>query len=240
MNLKRPAKLKHMRVSLQNLILSRAHARGPGVLVNSIGKSGTHLCKAYLKHAGLTYVGHYQNFNYKALDARASQNSFYFVTAHTTKATEVEKKILLIRDPASIAFSAVIYVKKRLDHRKSWYFRRLSLEDAFWAHVDGRNGEKTLATKFISYFDWAERTNAVILDFEDVRRRPCLLLQALNISGNLSDDAKHRAEASWNPTKRTRRLPREMAMKNQLRVQLETERPELMNVYQEMLKLRRR
>ena len=210
--------------------------RKPGILANSIPKSGTHLIKAILEGGGYRFVGHYGGPEMKKI-INCQGNDKFFATAHTNLPSNAGiRNILVFRDPIDVAVSMALYIENRIDHTSHKFFSGSSLEQNVAKILQGGAGVKPLAITFRDRLEWAKKNDAKGLDFGIFVKDPrCVFDLIDDFDVDIDKAVLHMNK--WNPTKRTKKHPDEKELKEGLRKLKCEELRACYDVYEELQNL---
>lgn len=210
-----------LRHRLQLAWHSRLGSRRPGLLVNSIPKSGTHLAMALLRAAGHRYAGFHRGARAPTLRLDPAGHGV-FAVAHALEGriAGTGRVVHLFRDPIDVAVSLVAYVRSRPDHPLHRRLGSLEPENAFDRVLDGVGELEPLAERFRRSTEWARAHGARCFSYRRMREDPQSFVEACGGSVGTrpagSSDLD-RGARRWNPTRRSRDLPGEDQWKVRLR-----------------------
>lgn len=217
----------------QLMYFSRLGWRQPSILANSIPKSGTHLVKAILEGGGYSFVGHYNTPELPQLKM-VEGTTRSFATAHSNvPVTGPGRRLLVYRDPADVALSMALYVRSRVDHPRHRELAALSLQEAVIGIFEGTTEIQALPITYAKMLQWALASEARGVNFDAFRKNPAMLFDA--IGEHVVDlESIERAMSRWNPTKRTKKHPREIELKEALRQMKRPSVQKTFEIYREM------
>lgn len=147
----------------------------PGLLLNSIPKSGTHFLQQLLRIAGYKDVAHFYDADLTVVGniQKLPICSTTFATAHvTTLRLDGAVSLLLIRDPAEVVLSKLNYIQSRFDHPLHRLMKRMPVEEAIELLIVGDSKSEVggLSDIYSRYRYWQEMNRATVLDYNEMRR----------------------------------------------------------------------
>lgn len=214
----------------------------PGILINSIPKSGTHLLKSLLLCNGLKYGGHLSEYECQLVRHKRRLDKNSFLTAHISKFTAFNPDmtyVFLYRNPIDVMVSMAHYIKSRPDHPRHANFCtvKISILDLIHKLCEGQDIGESIDTRYKSMMTWSETTKSLNIDFQNIKNNPRSLFVKLNLDCAASPDVLLTSSINkWSPTKR-KYNPYDAELKEALKQNPNRYLQNALSIYQEIKSL---
>jgi len=129
--------------------------------------------------------------------------------------------------------SMAAYIRTRRDHPRHIALGTMALGQAVEAIFAGIEDLEPLAQRYQAMWAWALASQALAINFAEVRQDPAKLLERIG-TGGYDPASVARNIGRWNPTKRTKKDPAEKDLVAALRASSSQPIRETFDVYQEI------